>query len=318
LALLSLIFLVILVFAGATVRVTGSGLGCPDWPTCWGKLIPPTKMEQVDFEALNVERFQRSAKRFGRDPNEVTRESLREDFNPLHVYIEFFNRLLALPILLSTLILMIWALTRKKVEPMIKKVSVASFALVIVNALFGIVVVASGLKAGVVTTHMLLAFALLFLLTYLIWSGGEKRRFLFGAKRWEVGVLLLCVMVEGLLGSQIREFTDELQMEHGVESRGSWISKIEGSLVYLLHRSFSWAILVAALWVGWKSQWTGFVPRLVLGLVFVLMVMGIVLSQAGIFAVIQVLHVGLAAVLVSGVFYWWLAAKEREEGGTGV
>ena len=52
LALLSIVLLIVLIFAGAVVRVTGSGLGCPDWPTCWGEFIPPTSIEQVDESYL--------------------------------------------------------------------------------------------------------------------------------------------------------------------------------------------------------------------------------------------------------------------------
>ena len=173
LALLSLSLLILLIVAGAVVRVTGSGLGCPDWPTCWGQLIPPTNLEQVDFEKLDVERFQRSAERFGRDPNEVTVENLKKDFDPMHVWIEFVNRLLALPTLLAVFLLMVVALRCKKATPIVKKLAVGSLVVTIANALFGIVVVASGLHSGVVTVHMALAFLLLFFLVYIVWAGGE-------------------------------------------------------------------------------------------------------------------------------------------------
>lgn len=314
LALASIIFLILLIFAGAVVRVTGSGLGCPDWPTCWGELIPPTKVEQVDFEKLDIERFQRSAERFGRNPEEVSEESLRAEFSGTQTWIEFVNRLMAMPVLLVTLLLMIACLRSGRLQTL----GVASFALVIVNALFGIVVVASGLHTGVVTGHMALAFALLFVLTYILWAGGKEgtpRNRIPETSRRSVMVLLVCVMVEWAMGSQIREMTDDLMRKYGTESRAEWIHEISDSWMYLIHRSFSWSIFVGALFLGQRVGWKGFVPRLVLAVVGALMVMGLILSQSGIHAVVQVLHVGLAGILVSAVFYWWLAAAPSQKGG---
>ena len=318
LALLSIVLLIVLIFAGAVVRVTGSGLGCPDWPTCWGEFIPPTSIEQVDESYLEkkLPRFKKSAERFGRDPDEITVERLLEEYDPVQTWIEFTNRLLALPVLLANFLLMI-ACLRSRIMP---KLGVCAFVLVIISALTGIVVVASGLRSGVVTIHMALAFLQLFVLTYLYWAGvrpGIFRTQIAGPSRPQVMILLSCVMIEWAMGSQIREVTDRLMMEQGIASRGSWIDEISESLIYLIHRSFSWSILIAALWLGYKSRWKGKIPRLVLGLVFALMLMGLVLSSSGIHAVVQVLHVGVAGGLVAVVYYWWLASKTLDGGGSG-
>jgi len=46
-ALVALIALTLIVFTGAAVRLTGSGLGCPDWPRCYGHLYPPLHTHSV-------------------------------------------------------------------------------------------------------------------------------------------------------------------------------------------------------------------------------------------------------------------------------
>lgn len=321
LALVSIVFLLIIILAGAVVRVTGSGLGCPDWPTCWGKLIPPTSDDQVDMEVLGnpetLNYFKRRAERWGRNPEDITPEKLLTEFDPLETWIEYLNRLITIFVGFAALALVVASIRSKRYIWL----CLISLLVVAINAFVGKLVVDSELRARIVTIHMALAFLQLFILTYLYWAGGRKgqaRDRIPGPGRPAVMVLLACVMIEWAMGSQIREVTDKLMREYGVESRSNWIKDISGSLVYLVHRSFSWSILIAALWLGYRAGWKGTVPRMVLALVGALMVMGVILSQSGIHAVVQVLHVGTAGILVSVVYYWWLAADVSGKEGEGV
>lgn len=316
LAFAALVSVLVLIFAGAVVRVTGAGLGCPDWPKCWGCLIPPWKVEQVDVSKIDFEKFQRKAERLGRDPAAVTPESVLESFNPRHVWTEFINRLLALPVGLFSMATLVAAFGRPRGQRIVWFTSFAALLLVLVNAWMGAMVVYSGLKPGVLTTHMALAMVLIALLSFTVWrgtanpvrlphAGGGMR----GA-RLAVGLLLVLVVFEGIMGTQIREMTDEMAKSHQGQPRSEWIAELERSTVYLLHRSFSWVIVALSLlaWIltrrATPGGGVGRAARLALAMVGVQMVLGLVMSQVHIYATVQVLHVGLAAVLLSAVVFW--------------
>lgn len=320
-AIAALVSVLVLIFVGATVRVTGAGMGCPDWPTCWGLLIPPTHVEEVNFDKLPIEKFQKKAQRMGRDPSTITRESLRAEFNPRHVWTEFVNRLFSLPVGLFTLATFIASFFFLKNRPLLLWLSFSALLLVMANAIMGARVVYSGISPGVLSTHLALAMLLICVLTHCVWSGGEKPWKLEltkhqGKMRLLVATLLVLTIVEGILGSQIREITDEMAKAHLDAPRETWIAELEHTTVYLVHRSFSWLILIIAIWAYFlakKNQPTGPTPtqRGVLAVVFAQMILGIVMSQIHIYSWVQVLHVGLAAILLALNYRWLLIIPKQ-------
>ena len=67
------------ILAGAVVRGTGSGLGCPDWPRCFGQWVPP--MDIHDLPENYKEVYKIAGKTIA-------------DFDPFKTWTEYINRLL--------------------------------------------------------------------------------------------------------------------------------------------------------------------------------------------------------------------------------
>ncbi|WP_411825693.1 COX15/CtaA family protein [Luteolibacter sp. AS25] len=322
LATAALVSVIFLMFVGAIVRVTGAGMGCPDWPTCWGLLIPPTNVDQVNFDNLPIEKFKKKAERMGRDPALITPEKLAQEFNPQHVWTEFVNRLCSLPVGLFSVATFIASFWQRKRRPAVFWSSFAALLLVLANAIMGARVVYSGLSPGVLTTHLALAMLLICVLVYCVWAGCDKPYKVATTSRLLpskvlVSLLLFTVIVEGISGSQIREMTDELAKFHDFAPRETWIVELEGSWLYLFHRSFSWAIFfitLAVFYISRKHQEKGATPTqyAVIALVFAQMFLGLIMAQVHIYSWVQVLHVGLAAILLSLVFRWFLTIPKQE------
>lgn len=325
LALASLLSLLLLILAGAVVRATGAGLGCPDWPTCWGCLIPPTSIEQVDMDKVDMEKFRRKAAALGRDPSGITPESLREEFDPVLTWTEFINRLLAMPLGLLTLGTFVASFWQRPRRPGVFWAMAGSLLIVLANAWLGAKVVYSGLKPGIITAHLALALIMLLLLVYAVWAGTDRPwRRATGeggtALRWLGGGLLLLTLAEGVIGAQVRELTDELALSHAGEPRASWTAELEGATRYLIHRSFSWLIFLGTMYFLWLGRSTlrgglGWLEKSIGALVVSLMIMGLVLAHVGILPVVQILHVFAASLLVAGLVLWMLATSgDRGEG----
>src|SRR4051812_21400999 len=105
--LLSIIVLFILILAGGVVRSTGSGMGCPDWPKCFARFVPPTNVSELpaDYKEKYVagrvaknQRFAKTLDVFGySDLARRIREDrsilIPEEFNAAKTWVEHINRL---------------------------------------------------------------------------------------------------------------------------------------------------------------------------------------------------------------------------------
>ena len=316
LAWAALLSLILLVVAGATVRVTGSGLGCPDWPTCWGCLIPPTSVDQIDVDRLDLDKFKKHATRKGIDPRTITRETVLDSFDPVDTWIEFSNRLASLPLGLATLLLALLSFGAKRNRAWVIGLSLFSLLDVIANAIMGAMVVRSGLQPGIITLHMALAFLLIVVLVTIVWLSrpecSSKESPLPNQRRLQIVSLIFfaCLFGEGLLGSQLREQTDELAMtaetDEGID-RENWGEELGTTIIYKVHRTFSWSLLLTSgllfFWIK-KSEDRIVEPKLIFAMVIAMMLMGVVLGHIAIYSVVQVLHIGMTSVLLAVTWHW--------------
>lgn len=232
LALNTVISLYCLIIAGGVVRSTGAGMGCPDWPKCFGRWIPPTKLSELppDYKTIYGAKLK----------GEI-------EFNPVKTWIEYVNRLLGA----FTGIMIIFTLLAS--VPFLKSgtkhifyFSLSALVLVGIQGWLGSKVVSTELMPVMITMHMLLAIVIVFILLYLFtWASFTRRLAELGNNRKMLNTIGLVVITLSLgqiiLGTQVREGMDEAARALGYEQRENWISEL-GAKFYI-HRSFSLLIL---------------------------------------------------------------------------
>ena len=253
---LSLVLVYLVILAGATVRMTGSGMGCHDWPKCFGYYIPPIEQSQVLFQPnskykkgemiiFNEEKLLVAKSNFNSSDlidlkNWDTYE--KHDyiiFDPVHTWIEYINRLIGaisgIPILLFTIISVVYFKKYKHLTV----VSVLTVICMGFQAWLGKTVVDSNLAPFKITFHMLMALLIIALLIYLVNSSSKytiKKNKIFTNFLF---VAIILTLVQIVLGTQVRQFVDE--QANVYYDKFEWFNEIPK--VYEYHRTFSLVVI---------------------------------------------------------------------------
>ncbi|WP_299458896.1 heme A synthase [uncultured Microscilla sp.] len=307
LGIVTIVAVYFLIAVGGIVRTTGAGMGCPDWPKCFGSWIPPTEVSQLPKNYK--EKFKVQGKEIA-------------DFNPVKTWIEYINRLIGALIGLLIFATFIASFTYWKVDRSIVFLSFASVLLVGFQGWIGAKVVATDLAVSMITIHMVLALAIVFLLIYTIIRGFKvvwKTTPITNKKRINQVIILGLVLsfIQVVLGTQVREAIDLIAKNMGEAQRGLWVDNL--GMTFYIHRSFSWIVflthvyLVYLLYTRLKER-NHFVFKYTIYLFLIIIsevATGIAMAYFGIPAFLQPIHLLLGS-LVLGIQFFLLLAINYE------
>lgn len=325
LSLSTLVAVYVLILVGGVVRSTGSGMGCPDWPRCFGSWVPPTDVSQLppDYKEIYADyrhqknvRFARYLRMFGMGAtaDQLLRDEsvlIEADFNPTKTWIEYFNRITGVTIGILITAVFAYSLKFRKTDRRVTIVALASLMLVIFTGWIGSFVVSTNLTPWTITLHMFLALALVALLVWLVHISAPRREtYYVPTAYWWLTACIAVLLVQILLGTQVREAIDSVSR---VAPRDQWISAIHDDFV--IHRSFSWIVLLlhAGLIFNLRKgeAFRSFQVSLI-ALILATILTGVGLAWFSVPAVLQPVHLLLATVCF-GVQFLFLLKLNRKE-----
>ncbi len=263
---MTLVFIYLVVIAGSFVRITGSGMGCPDWPKCFGQWVPPTDINELpeDYKEIYSNKRDKKLKKFAsflekigleKTANQLRNDpSLRieQDFNRSKTWTEYANRLFGFLAGNGMLISFIWLIWKCRQRKLILLAGI-NLILLGIEAWFGSIVVASNLVPWTITVHLLLALIIIAIQIYFIREISPKQKEKITHPKWMlvlIWVSFAITIYQMFLGTQVRESIDELT-KMGI-TRESWTTEI--GLPFYIHRSFSWLVLIFIVVVAWKNE----------------------------------------------------------------
>jgi len=319
---ISLILVYLVIIAGAVVRMTGSGMGCPDWPKCFGYYIPPTEKSELQFQQnreykegqviIVDETLKVAASDFTttKEYDEANWKDYEKHdyaiFNPTHTWVEYVNRLAGA--LAGFAVLIMAFLSFKKYRSK-KRITLLSWLCVMMmgfQAWLGATVVYSVLAPVRITVHMVMALVIVAVLIYLLKISSEKQTKQFTTRSFKslLVVALIMTLIQVILGTQVRQFVDEQIRSLGYNAENLWLANPD--ITFYTHRSFSILVLAINTFLWWKNK------KFQLGLDRINIVMLLILLEVGTGIAMynfnfpflsQPLHLVIATLLFGFQFY---------------
>ena len=335
----TIVLLFILILAGGIVRSTGSGMGCPDWPKCFGRYVPPTSSADLpaDYEQKYVagrlaknQRFAKTLDVFGySDLARRIREDksilLPEEFNAAKTWTEYINRLIGAISGIFLLAAAVYSFGYSKENAFIPFLSVFNVILVGLQAWLGSIVVSTNLVAWIVTVHMLLALAILAIsiTTYHLAKVYGKRYVRVDSLIRVVAILALLIsIVQISVGTGVREKIDSVSSHLQGGYRQDWISN--AGTIFNDHRNIAIAVLVINVML-YALMRKGFsrhsIQQQLMSFIFLMIalqiVTGILLSYWSLPPFAQASHILLATLIFGAQFYLLLNLYKSVNAGGG-
>lgn len=311
----------LLLIAGGFVRSTGSGMGCPDWPKCYGAWFPPTCSCELpnNYQDIYVQKRIQKAKRFAsllsnlgfekqskillNDPNLLVPEL----FNPKKAWIEYINRIIGV---LSGLFSLIFFLSLFKIRRHLSKfkfwTGVIGFIMMLFNAWLGSIVVATNLFPILISIHYLAAYAVLALFMFSIVNARiEDENFSILNFKWYFILIILIALIQVVYGTKLREVSDIALAKNDLKS-------IDSNTTFIVH----WIIAVLLVFssmipaIVLRKKITKKWLRIILSLPLVLLLQyfsGVLNLNMGFPLIPQVSHIFFAGVIFGITLYICIA-----------
>lgn len=328
---LAIISLYLIFLAGAIVRMTGSGMGCPDWPKCFGYYIPPTSEEQITWkpnaefkkgfiiikdEVLFVaEKDVKTSIEFNSNNwVEYTKHDYSK-FNKFHTWTEYINRLVSV---LSGFVFLFLIYTSTKFwreNKTITLLSFGAFLLMLFEAWLGKTVVDTNLTPEIITIHMVVGLLIIGILLKLKFIVSDNKK-IFKYNSLFNKLLIISVifsLVQIAMGTQVRQFIDEQVKQFGFENKN--YSLMNPSFKFYFHRSFTIAIVLVNFGLFYINQIKNLGYKLVNWIVFLIFletITGILMYYAEFPIGTQAIHLLSGALLFGLQFYLWLQNRSAK------